>query len=56
MSGELFRIDTRGGSAAKVTKLVTSRPLNHPDGLVQFRPDGRVRATAAIDTQMVRMA
>ncbi len=37
MSGELFRIETRSGSAAKVTKLITSRPLNHPDGLRPYK-------------------
>jgi len=31
--GELFRIDVKDGAAAKVTKLKTSRPLSHPDGL-----------------------
>jgi sugar lactone lactonase YvrE len=37
MSGELFRIETRSGSSAKVTKLVTSRPLNQPDGLRPYK-------------------
>lgn len=35
--GELFRIDVKGGSAGKVTKLKTSRPLKHPDALRPFQ-------------------
>lgn len=31
--GELFRIELKNGTAAKVTKLTTSRPLVFPDGL-----------------------
>ncbi len=36
MTGELFRIEVQDGSAGKVTKLRTSRPLTHPDGLRRF--------------------
>jgi sugar lactone lactonase YvrE len=31
--GEFFRVDVKDGVAGKVTKLKTSRPLSHPDGL-----------------------
>ena len=37
LSGELFRIDVKGGAPGKVTKLRTSRPLTHPDGLRPFK-------------------
>lgn len=33
MAGELFRIDMKVGKAGAITKLKTSRPLKHPDGL-----------------------
>ncbi|TBN51881.1 hypothetical protein EYR15_12550 [Hansschlegelia quercus] len=32
-SGEMFRIDVKMGAPGKITKLKTSRPLTHPDGL-----------------------
>lgn len=32
-AGELFRIDVKNGAAGAITKLKTSRPLKHPDGL-----------------------
>ncbi len=31
--GEFFRVAVKDGAAGKVTKLKTSRPLSHPDGL-----------------------
>lgn len=36
-TGELFRIEVKNGSPGKVTKLTTSRPLTHPDGLRPFK-------------------
>jgi len=39
VTGELFRIEVKSGSPGKVTKLKTSRPLTHPDGLRPFRGD-----------------
>lgn len=36
-SGEFFRVDVVDGEAKKLTKLETSRPLTHPDGM---RPYG----------------
>lgn len=33
MSGELFRIDMKAGKPGAITKLKTSRPLKHPDGM-----------------------
>lgn len=39
VSGELFRVEVKGGQAGKVTKLKTSRALVHPDGLRRFKRD-----------------
>ncbi|HEY0292626.1 MAG TPA: SMP-30/gluconolactonase/LRE family protein [Hansschlegelia sp.] len=37
VAGEMFRVDVKMGAAGKVTKLKTSRPLTHPDGLKPFK-------------------
>jgi len=37
MTGELFRIEVKSGSPGRVTKLKTSRPLTHPDGLRPYK-------------------
>ncbi|MCJ2131151.1 hypothetical protein [Methylobacterium sp. E-045] len=37
VSGELFRIGIAGDVAGKVTKLKTSRPLTHPDGMKPYK-------------------
>ena len=44
--GELFRIEDKGGVAGKITKLATSRPLTHPDGLKPI-PGGFVMVEGA---------
>lgn len=36
-SGELFRIEVNDGAPGRITKLRTSRPLQHADGLRPFR-------------------
>ena len=33
MTGELFRVDVKAGKPGAITKLKTSRPLKHPDGM-----------------------
>lgn len=43
VTGELFRIEVKDGSPGKVTKLMTSRPLTHPDGLRPYK-DGFLMA------------
>ena len=36
-SGEFFRIAVNSGAAGAVTKLTTSRPLTHPDGMKPYK-------------------